>query len=237
MWWDEAQNLHFSIGLPKLDFDLAIFLLFAGLLLFFGNLLVRSRNPVNSVLALILCFCNAGGLLLFLNLDFFAMIFLVVYVGAIAVLFLFVVMMINIKVEEIYDNILRDRASYLPLGILIGATFLAQTVTLLATDLTIFAASDTSALTGIGIAAGAFQDLDLLRVDEFSDFPELLGRTTTVQALAQPLYIYFFPCFVIAGLILLVAMVSAIVLTMSREVPARSQEIYVQNLRGSKITK
>jgi NADH-quinone oxidoreductase subunit J len=230
MWWDEAQNLHFSIGLPKLGFDLAIFLLFAGLILFFGNLLVRSRNPVNSVLALILCFCNAGGLLLFLNLDFFAMIFLVVYVGAIAVLFLFVVMMINIKVEEIYDNILRDRASYLPLSILIGATFLAQTITLLSTDLTIFTPFNS-------VAAGTFQNLDLLRVDEFSDFPELLERTTTVQALAQPLYIYFFPCFVIAGLILLVAMVSAIVLTMSREVPARSQEIYVQNLRGSKITK
>ena len=82
-------------------------------------MVIRAKNPVYSVLFLILIFCNVSGLLLLLNLDFFAMVFLVVYVGAIAVLFLFVVMMLNVKLAEINDNILR----YLPIGGVFGLLF------------------------------------------------------------------------------------------------------------------
>jgi NADH:ubiquinone oxidoreductase subunit 6 (subunit J) len=87
-----------------------------------GVMVIRSKNPVNSVLFLILVFCNATGLLILVDLDFFAMIFLVVYVGAIAVLFLFVVMMLNIKMAEINENVLR----YLPIGGIIGIIFLFE---------------------------------------------------------------------------------------------------------------
>ncbi|KAH8963111.1 hypothetical protein BDL97_05G135700, partial [Sphagnum fallax] len=75
-------------------------------------MVIRAKNPVHSVLFFILVFFNTSGLLVLLGLDFFAMIFLVVYVGAIAVLFLFVVMMLNIKIAEIHENVLR----YLPVG-------------------------------------------------------------------------------------------------------------------------
>ena len=87
-----------------------LFYMFASFALLAGIMVIRAKNPVYSVLFLILVFCNVSGLLLLINLDFFAMVFLVVYVGAIAVLFLFVVMMLNVKLSEINDNILR----YLP---------------------------------------------------------------------------------------------------------------------------
>ncbi len=85
-------------------------------------MVIQSRNPVHSVLFLILVFFNAAGLLILLGLDFFAMIFLVVYIGAIAVLFLFVVMMLNIKLAEINEKKLR----YLPIGGLLGILFLFE---------------------------------------------------------------------------------------------------------------
>jgi NADH:ubiquinone oxidoreductase subunit 6 (subunit J) len=94
-------------------------------------MVIRSKNPVHSVLFLILVFCNASGLLILLGLDFFAMVFLVVYVGAIAVLFLFVVMMLNIKLVEINENILR----YLPIGGLIGLIFLFEIFLIIDSDL------------------------------------------------------------------------------------------------------
>lgn len=108
-----------------------LFNVFAGLALLSGIMVIRAKNPVYSVLFLILVFCNASGLLLLINLDFFAMVFLVVYVGAIAVLFLFVVMMLNIKLAEINDNILR----YLPIGGMFGLLFLAEILLLLEQDL------------------------------------------------------------------------------------------------------
>ena len=82
----------------------SLFYLFSTLCILSGIMVIRSKNPVHSVLFLILVFCNASGLLILLGLDFFAMVFLVVYVGAIAVLFLFVVMMLNIKLVEINET-------------------------------------------------------------------------------------------------------------------------------------
>lgn len=108
-----------------------LFNVFAGLALLSGVMVIRAKNPVYSVLFLILVFCNASGLLILINLDFFAMVFLVVYVGAIAVLFLFVVMMLNIKLAEINDNILR----YLPIGGMFGLLFLGEILLLLEQDL------------------------------------------------------------------------------------------------------
>ena len=100
--------------------NLVLFYMFASFALLAGIMVIRAKNPVYSVLFLILVFCNVSGLLLLINLDFFAMVFLVVYVGAIAVLFLFVVMMLNVKLAEINDSILR----YLPVGVVFGLLFL-----------------------------------------------------------------------------------------------------------------
>lgn len=108
-----------------------LFYLFSSIALVSGVMVIRSKNPVHSVLFLILVFCNAAGLLILLDLDFFAMIFLVVYVGAIAVLFLFVVMMLHIKLTEIHENVLR----YLPVGGLIGLIFLVEVLLVVENDL------------------------------------------------------------------------------------------------------
>lgn len=105
-----------------LDNNTGLFFFFSSLAIMSGVMVIRSKNPVNSVLFLVLVFSNATGLLILVDLDFFAMIFLVVYVGAIAILFLFVVMMLNIKIVEINENILR----YLPIGGLIGMIFLFE---------------------------------------------------------------------------------------------------------------
>jgi len=102
--------------------EMVLFYIFSSLALLCGTMVIRSKNPVHSVLFLILVFCNAAGLLLLVDLDFFAMVFLVVFVGAIAVLFLFVVMMLNIRLAEINENVLR----YLPIGGLIGLIFLFE---------------------------------------------------------------------------------------------------------------
>merc|ERR1712054_415313 len=102
--------------------DTNLFYFFSSFAIISGVMVIRSKNPVNSVLFLILVFCNSAGLLILVDLDFFAMIFLVVYVGAIAVLFLFVVMMLNVKIAEINENVLR----YLPIGGIIGIIFLFE---------------------------------------------------------------------------------------------------------------
>ena len=81
-----------------------LFYLFSSLALLSGGMVIQARNPVHSVLYLILVFFNGAGLLILLGLDFFAMVFLVVYVGAIAVLFLFVVMMLNINLAEFNEK-------------------------------------------------------------------------------------------------------------------------------------
>jgi len=113
------------------DNNTILFYLFSSIAIISGVMVIRAKNPVHSVLFLILVFCNAAGLLILLDLDFFAMIFLVVYVGAIAVLFLFVVMMLNIKMAEINENILR----YLPIGGLIGLIFLFEIFLIINNDL------------------------------------------------------------------------------------------------------
>nr|YP_001315115.1 NADH dehydrogenase subunit 6 [Chlorokybus atmophyticus]ABO15106.1 NADH dehydrogenase subunit 6 [Chlorokybus atmophyticus] len=108
-----------------------LFSIFSSVALISGIMVIRAKNPVHSVLFLILVFCSTSGLLLLLGLDFFAMVFLVVYVGAIAVLFLFVVMMLNIKMAEITENLLR----YLPVGGLIGFIFVFEVLLVVDNDL------------------------------------------------------------------------------------------------------
>ena len=99
-----------------------LFFFFGFFVLFSAFMVIKSKNPVYSVLFLILVFCNSAGLLLLLNLDFFALIFLIVYVGAIAVLFLFVVMMLNIKLTEVQESIFH----YLPIGGFVGLIFFCR---------------------------------------------------------------------------------------------------------------
>jgi NADH-quinone oxidoreductase subunit J len=159
-----------------------IFYLFSAVLLFSGVMTVSARNPVHAVLFLILAFFNAAGLFLLLGAEFLAFILVIVYVGAVAVLFLFVVMMLDISFQEMRKGFQR----YLPIGATVGLILLAQLVLVASAWV-----MDPQALTSTASAANV-------------DNTRALGRVLYTD--------YFFP-FQVSGLILLVAMIGAIVLT------------------------
>ena len=192
-----------------------LFYVFSSLALISGVLVIQAKNPVHSVLFLILVFFNAAGLLILLGLDFFAMIFLVVYVGAIAVLFLFVVMMLNIKLAEIHEKKLR----YLPIGGLLGMLFLLETLVIVDYDLIPL------------LHYNQWESWLNLSNLKFTEYSVLVEKWTTMQAVGQPLYTYYFDWFLIASLILLVAMIGAIILTMQKNVNVKRQQVFLQNTR------
>lgn len=188
---------------PCMDF---LFSLFSSVTLLSGVMVIQARNPVHSVLFLILVFFNAAGLLVLLGLDFFAMIFLVVYVGAIAVLFLFVVMMLNIKIAEIHERRLR----YLPIGGVLGLLFLFQVVLIVDNELIPLLSAQTPG---------------------FVDWAENSQTVPTIQALGNVVYTYYFSFFLLSSLILLIAMIGAIVLTMQKGMGMKRQQVFLQNTR------
>ena len=192
-----------------------LFYLFSSFALISGVMVIQAKNPVHSVLFLILVFFNSAGLLIMLGLDFFAMIFLVVYVGAIAVLFLFVVMMLNIKLAEINEKRLR----YLPIGGFLGILFLLEIFVIVDNDL-IPNLQDPSGTTGMA-------NLSLV----FTQWAHLQVGANNISALGTIIYTYYFYFFCMASLILLVAMIGAIVLTMHKGVTHKRQQVFQQNTR------
>ena len=156
-----------------------LFYLFSSLALLAGIMVIQARNPVHSVLFLILVFFNVAGLLVLLGLDFFAMIFLVVYVGAIAVLFLFVVMMLNIKLAEINEKKLR----YLPIGGLLGILFLFEMFLIVDNDLIPLLSN--SKATNISSITEVYSL-------EFTDWSTILETVTNINAVGQLIYTYYF---------------------------------------------
>jgi len=192
-----------------------LFYLFSSMTLISGVMVIQSRNPVHSVLFLILVFFNAAGLLVLLGLDFFAMIFLVVYVGAIAVLFLFVVMMLNIKIAEINEKRLR----YLPIGGVLGLLFLFEVLLIVDNDLIPLLHYESKEL------LLEFKDLF------FVNWSDNLQTIPNIQAVGNLVYTYYFYFFLMASIILLVAMIGAIVLTMQRGVRIKRQQVFLQNTR------
>jgi NADH-quinone oxidoreductase subunit J len=198
-----------------------MFYFFAVSLLCSGISVIQSKNPIYSVLSLIICFCTAAGLLILVQLDFFAMIFLVVYVGGIAVLFLFVVMMINIKIEQTYSNVFRSLPVYLPIATLIGCIFLLEIFMIINCDLVPISLSELESL-------GAFS---------FTEWAFLVQEASNIEAIGQLLYTYFCSAFLISSIILLVSMVGCISLTLSDESSTnRRQEVSAQNLRAAMRT-
>jgi NADH-quinone oxidoreductase subunit J len=165
---------------------------------------ISARNPVHSVLFLILAFFNAAGLFVLLGAEFLAMILVIVYVGAVAVLFLFVVMMLDINFVALRHGFLQ----YLPVGALVGLVLLVELVL-------VFGAWTLSP--DIGIAAAAPTPA--------------LAQASNTAALGDLLYTHYVYAFQVAGLILLTAMVGAIVLTLRAREGARRQKIGQQVAR------
>ena len=205
-----------------------LFYLFSSLTLLSAIMVIQSRNPVHSVLFLILVFLNSAGLLLLLGLDFFAMLFLVVYVGAIAVLFLFVVMMLNVKSAEISEKRLR----YLPVGGLLGLLFLVEIVYIVDNDL-IVERSNLSALF-IDQSYDSGGDTSLYNTDHIPStiqWYQLVEPYSNIESIGMVMYTYYLLFFLLASLILLVAMIGAILLTMHKAVSTKRQQVFQQNSR------
>ena len=178
------------------------FYLFAVSAVVAGLMVVLAKNPVHSVLWLILTFLSAAGLFVLMGAEFVAMLLIIVYVGAVAVLFLFVVMMLDVDFAELKG----EMARYMPLGLLIGVVILLQ----------------------LGVAFGAWQsaaDAQSLRV---APLPEGVENTAALGALIYDRYIYLFQA---AGLVLLVAMIGAIVLTLRHRKDVKRQNVLSQMYR------
>ena len=178
------------------------FYVFAGVCIASAAMVILSKNPVHSVLFLILAFVNAAGLFVLMGAEFLAMILIVVYVGAVAVLFLFVVMMLDVDFAELREGFL----TYLPIGGVIVFIFLFELLLVL----------------GAWVIGP--------QVVRTSPIPNLDAVTNTA-ALGQVLYTRYIYYFQIAGVVLLIAMIGAIVLTLRHKPNVRRQNIADQVAR------
>jgi NADH-quinone oxidoreductase subunit J len=187
---------------------LLVFYLFSAVAVAAGVMVISARNPVHSVLFLILAFFNGAGLFVLIGAEFLAMVLVVVYVGAVAVLFLFVVMMLDINFVRLREGFLQ----YLPVGALIGLILLVELILVLGT----WALSRAA----IGVAV---------------EHPVPLGATN-IEALGDLFYTDYFYLFQAAGLILLVAIIGAITLTLRVRPRVRRQQIAEQVHRREEET-
>ena len=180
----------------------AFFYLFAGVTVASAFMVVTSRNPVHSVLYLILAFVNAAGLFMLLGAEFLAMLLVVVYVGAVAVLFLFVVMMLDVDFAEFRQGFL----NYLPIGALIGFIFAVALLLVV----------------GAWVIDPQIVKAPVAAIPAGISNTEALGRVLYTQ------YVYYFQA---AGLVLLVAMIGAIVLTLRERAGIKRQHVPTQIAR------
>jgi NADH-quinone oxidoreductase subunit J len=178
------------------------FYLFAGITILSATMVILSKNPVHSVLWLILAFFNSAGLFVLLGAEFLAMILVIVYVGAVAVLFLFVVMMLDINFEELRKGFIQ----YLPIGLAVAGVLLAELMIVG----TAFVISPEAAA---AIRAPA---------------PEGVSNTAAIGRILYTDYVYVFQA---SGMVLLVAMIGAIVLTHRERAGVRKQNIAAQVAR------
>jgi len=182
------------------------FYLFASICVASAVMVIASKNPVHSVLFLILAFVNAAGLFVLMGAEFLAMILVIVYVGAVAVLFLFVVMMLDVDFAELRQGFL----NYLPIGGLIGIIFFVELVMILV------------------LGSGA---ISTVVSKPIADPIPPLAEVTNTEALGRILYTRYVYYFQAAGLVLLVAMIGAIVLTLRHKPNVKRQNIADQVAR------
>jgi NADH-quinone oxidoreductase subunit J len=178
------------------------FYLFAFVVILSGALTITSRNPVHSVMWLILAFFNAAGLMVLVGAEFIAMLLVIVYVGAVAVLFLFVVMMLDIDFSTLRSGVVR----YAGLGLAVAVALAAEVI--------------------IAVGAWSAGALDLTRRSAPMDVTK-----PNIQALGELLYTRYLFIFEAAGFVLLVAMIGAIVLTHRDRAGSRYQNVSRQNAR------
>jgi NADH-quinone oxidoreductase subunit J len=181
------------------------FYLFSSICVASAVMVIASKNAVHSVLFLILAFVNAAGLFVLMGAEFLAMILVIVYVGAVAVLFLFVVMMLDVDFAALREGFL----DYLPVGAVVGIVFFVELLMTLVVGTGAF-----------GTPAGAITD----------PIPDM-AKTSNTEALGLILYTRYVYYFQAAGLVLLVAMIGAIVLTLRHKPKVKRQNISDQVAR------
>lgn len=179
-------------------------------------LLVLAKNPIHSVLYLICCFLNGAGFILFLGLEFLAIIFIIIYVGAIAVLFLFVVMMLDIKILEINESFLK----YLPISLFLSIIFIIELLFSFNNFYSSFVHN--SFFSEIWSNIFFLNNVSELKLFSLSSFHK------NIQNFSSALYIDFFFIFWCAGILLLLAMVGAIILTLNKNIFIKRQSVYAQ---------
>ncbi len=182
------------------------FYVFAGVCVASAVMVIVSRNPVHSVLYLILAFVNASGLFILMGAEFLGMMLIVVYVGAVAVLFLFVIMMLDVDFVELREGFLQ----YLPIGLVIGGIFVFELL----------------------LVVGGWVINPSVTRNITAAIPTNISNT---EALGLVLYTKYIHYFQLAGMVLLVAMIGAIVLTLRHKVSVKRQDINVQNARTPEL--
>lgn len=177
--------------------------------------MIISKNPVYSILSLILVFLNVSGLFVTLGAEFLALLFIIVYVGAVAVLFLFVIMMLNIKFLSIRLSIYR----YIPIFLIFGLIFSSEFLLIFCNDLVYF----------------DIQYLDMLHLNEhFLDWCVYVFLPSNLTIFSDLLYTHFVFLLIASGIILLISMIGAISLTLHRRNDIKRQHIYKQLSRDFK---
>jgi len=191
-----------------------LFFLFSSILLTSGLVVITARNPIHSVLFMILVFVNVVFILISLEAEFLALTFVIVYVGAVAVLFLFVVMMLNIKITELNKELIH----YFPIGGLVGFIFLFNIF------LVMLSSGISSSLTS-----------SLISNYGYFDWFAHIDHVTNIETIGQLVYTHQVYFFILSGLVLLVAMIGAIVLTIqNKDKSIRTQQVFHQLSRNSK---
>ena len=186
----------------KMTVASAFFYLFSGVMIASAFMVIAARNPVHSVLFLILAFVNASGLFILLGAEFLAMILIVVYVGAVAVLFLFVVMMLDVDFAELKQGFLQ----YLPVGALIGIIVALELI----------------------LVVGGFTPSPGAIAAPRAPVPADVSNTMAIGLVLYTKQVYFFQA---AGFVLLTAMIGAIVLTLRHRPDVKRQDVSEQNAR------
>lgn len=189
--------------LVEMNLNLSLFTLFTILTVISSFMVITSKNAVHSVLFLILVFCNTSGLLLLLGSEFLSLMLIIVYVGAIAVLFLFVIMMLNVKINPLIIS----GYSIVPIGFLIFFVLFV-------------------------ILSNSMRELDLINF-KYNDVKFVIWTLETsyisnIETIGNVLYTQYCILFLICGLILLVAMIGVIVLTMHQRIDVKKQQIEIQ---------
>jgi NADH-quinone oxidoreductase subunit J len=198
--------------------SLSLFYFFSSLSILTSLFVITTKNPVFSILFLILSFANVSCLLFLFNFEFLPIAFLVIYVGAIAVLFLFVLMMLNIKLAELQENY----SSFVPIAVIFGVVFLIELVFLFRAEFVFLNAPNQNSLLFLS---------EFIEVSGNSFFfDHFFGLSSNLKTIAFSIFNDHLFAFLIAGYILLLALVVAVILTIQKSFVSKTQNVYSQIL-------